>query len=72
MHSSEIGHAQASPLLAYKLITSADTETQDILENVVFMMVPTPNPDGMDMIVEHYNKYKGTKYEGVRFARFVP
>ncbi len=28
------------------------------------MMVPCHNPDGMDMIVDHYNKYKGTKYEG--------
>jgi hypothetical protein len=27
-------------------------------------MVPCHNPDGMNMIVNHYNKYKGTKYEG--------
>jgi hypothetical protein len=28
------------------------------------MMVPSQNPDGMDMIVNHYKKYKGTKYDG--------
>ena len=28
------------------------------------MMVPCHNPDGMDMIVEHYRKYKDTKYDG--------
>lgn len=30
---------------------------------MVYMVVPNHNPDGMDMIVEHYRKYKGTKYE---------
>jgi len=33
------------------------------LRNTVYMMVPNHNPDGMDMIVNHYKKYKGTKYE---------
>jgi hypothetical protein len=31
------------------------------------MMVPCHNPDGMDMIVEHYLKYKGTRNEGSSF-----
>ena len=28
------------------------------------MVVPNYNPDGMDMEVNNYLKYKGTKYEG--------
>ena len=63
MHSDEVGPAQASPLIAYDLLTTRDPRKLEWLENVVFMTVPTHNPDGMDMIVSHYNKYKGTKYE---------
>ncbi|NOX86437.1 MAG: hypothetical protein GXO86_10835 [Chlorobi bacterium] len=64
MHSSEVGPTQASPTIAYNLITSDDPETLSWLDNVVFMFVPNHNPDGMDMVVKNYQKYKGTKYEG--------
>jgi hypothetical protein len=64
MHSGEVGPSQAAPLIAYELVTSEDTETVNYLNNVVYMMVVCHNPDGMDMVVEHYKKYKGTKYEG--------
>jgi len=64
MHSGEVGPSQASPIIAHKLLTSELLEIQTMLENVVFMMVPCHNPDGMDMVVKHYKKHKGTKYEG--------
>lgn len=64
MHSEEVGPAQASPLIAYDLATTQDPLKLEWLKNVVYMMVPNHNPDGMDMVVNHYKKYKGTKYEG--------
>ena len=64
MHSTEVGPSQAAPLIAYKLVTTEDPQILGWLNNVVYMMVPCHNPDGMDMVVAHYNKYKGTKYEG--------
>jgi len=64
MHSTEVGPSQAVPLIAYKLVTTEDPQILKWLSNVVYMMVPCHNPDGMDMVVAHYNKYKGTKYEG--------
>jgi len=63
MHSSEVGPTQAFPLSAHQLLTASDEQTLSILDNVVYMVVPNQNPDGMDMVVEHYNKYKGSKYE---------
>lgn len=63
MHSSEVGPTQSSPLIAYDLATTNDPTKLKWLDDVVYMMVPNHNPDGMDMIVEHYRKYKGTKYE---------
>ncbi|MCU0639455.1 MAG: M14 family metallopeptidase [Candidatus Krumholzibacteria bacterium] len=64
MHSSEVGPSQSAPLIAWDLATTTDPEKLEWLSDVVFMMVPCHNPDGMDMVVEHYRKYKGTKYEG--------
>ncbi|HSG27254.1 MAG TPA: M14 family metallopeptidase, partial [Candidatus Krumholzibacterium sp.] len=66
MHSTEVGPSQSAPLIAYDLATSADPEVNAWLDDVVYMMVPCHNPDGMDMVVEHHRKYKGTKYEGSR------
>ena len=64
MHSSEVGPSQSAPLIAWDLVTTADPEKLEWLSDVVLMMVPCHNPDGMDMVVGHYRKYKGTKYEG--------
>ncbi len=64
MHSGEVGPSQAAPLIAYELATSNAPEVEKVLNDVVFMMVPSQNPDGMDMVVHHYQRYKGTKYEG--------
>jgi len=63
MHSMEVGPTQSYPLIAYDLVTTADPEKLEWLDNVVYMAVPSHNPDGMDMVVNHYRKYKGTKYE---------
>lgn len=64
MHSTEVAPSQSAPTIAYSLLTNDSNETTEALKNVVYMMVPCHNPDGMDMVVEHYNKYKGTKYDG--------
>lgn len=64
MHSSEVGPAQSAPLIAYELCTTSDPEMLKIMDDVVYMMVPNHNPDGMNMIVNNFNEYKGSKYEG--------
>jgi hypothetical protein len=64
MHSNEVAPAQAAPLIAYDLVTTGDPQKLEWLDRVVWMMVPTHNPDGMNMIVEHYLKYRGTIHEG--------
>jgi hypothetical protein len=69
MHSGEVGPSQAAPLIAYDLATTAESKKLEWLKNVVFMMVPCHNPDGMDMVVDYYNKLVGTKYEGASLPR---
>lgn len=64
MHSSEVAPSQAAPLIAYQLVTTTDPQVKKYLDDVVYMMVPNHNPDGMDLVVENYKKYRGTQYEG--------
>jgi hypothetical protein len=65
LHASEIGGTQMAPELAYDLLSRDDEETEKILENVVFVMVPCFNPDGQIMVTDWYNQTLGTEYEGV-------
>ncbi len=64
MHSTEVGPSQSAPLVAYEVATTNDPELLGWLDDVVYMMVPCHNPDGMDLVVNHFNSTKGTKYEG--------
>lgn len=63
MHSSEVAPSQALPLIAYDWVTTNEPSKIKILNDVIYMAVACHNPDGMDMVVDHYNKYKDTKYE---------
>lgn len=65
LHATEIGGTQMAPELTFDLITRTDEETQRILDNVVFFLIPSFNPDGQIMVTDWYNKTLGTEYEGV-------
>ena len=64
MHSSEVGPSQMLPLFAHEIATTEDPAMLSVLDNVVVMVVPCHNPDGMDMVVQHYRTTKNTPYEG--------
>ncbi len=64
LHANEIGGTQMAPELAYDLLSSDSEATKEILDNVIFLMIPCFNPDGQIMITDWYNKYLGTKFEG--------
>jgi len=64
LHATEIGGTQMAPELTFDLLTRTDEETQRILDNVVFLLVPSFNPDGQIMVTDWYNKTLGTEYEG--------
>ncbi|GAF97447.1 unnamed protein product, partial [marine sediment metagenome] len=64
LHATEIGGTQMTPELTYDLITRSDEETQRILNNVVFFLMPSFNPDGQIMVTDWYRKTVGTEFEG--------
>ena len=63
MHASEIGPTQMSPELGYVLATDDSPEIQTILDNVIFLLVPSWNPDGNIMVVDWYRENLGTPFE---------
>jgi hypothetical protein len=64
IHSTEIVAAQMSMQLAYELATAQDADTREILQNTILMLIPSPNPDGIDIVANWYRKTLGTPYEG--------
>jgi hypothetical protein len=65
IHSTEVGNMQAIIEVAHRLATSADPEVKEILDNVVLLLVPSQNPDGQVMVIDHWYKTKGTKLNRV-------
>lgn len=63
MHSTELAHGQMTSELAYTLATSETAEMQKIRENVITLLMPVMNPDGLDIVVNWYRKNLGTPYE---------
>ena len=67
VHSSEPAGTQFSPVFAYELITEKHEKAREILDNVIFIMIPCVNPDGEIMVTNWYNRLLGTEHEGLRF-----
>ena len=66
LHASEVGGTQMSSELAYELITGESEQAKLIRQNCFLLLFPSFNPDGQIMVVDYYDKYKGTEYEGGR------
>jgi hypothetical protein len=64
IHSTEIVASQMSMNLAYELATAQDAETREILNNTILILIPSANPDGVDIVADWYRKTLGTLYEG--------
>ncbi|HEX6043158.1 MAG TPA: M14 family metallopeptidase [Pyrinomonadaceae bacterium] len=64
IHSTEIVASQMSMQLAYELATAQDDDTREILQNTILLLIPSPNPDGIDIVANWYRKTFGTPHEG--------
>ncbi len=64
IHSTEIVGSQMSMNLAYELASATDDETKEILDNTILLLIPSSNPDGIDIVADWYRKTLGTKSEG--------
>ena len=64
IHSTEVGSYLSSMLIAHRLASSSEPEIQNILQNTIILLVPSLNPDGVDIVKNWYDKTLGTPYEG--------
>ena len=66
IHSTEVGGSQVSMELLHKLSSEETPEVREILDNVIFLLVPSLNPDGNRIVVRWYGETLGTDWEGTR------
>ncbi|MDM7922700.1 MAG: M14 family metallopeptidase, partial [Pyrinomonadaceae bacterium] len=64
IHSTEVGSTLSSMLIAHELLSSNDPRIKNILDNTIILLVPSLNPDGVDIVKNWYDKTLGTPYEG--------
>ncbi len=64
IHSTEIVASQMSMQLAFELASARDAETREILQNTILILIPSANPDGIDIVTNWYRKTLGTPFEG--------
>lgn len=62
MHATERAHGQMTSLLAYRVATEESEEMRFIRENVILLLVPVMNPDGLDRVVSWYQRVRGTPF----------
>ncbi len=60
LHASEVATAQHAFLLAHRVATEESVEMREIRDNVILVLLPTVNPDGMNLVVDWYRKNLNT------------
>ena len=64
VHSTEVGSTLSSTLIAHRLASSDEPEIRDVLKNTIILLVPSLNPDGVDIVKRWHDRVLGTPYEG--------
>jgi len=63
IHATEVGGSQGAARLAHIMASSHDEKILEILDNVIFLQIPSLNPDGLQWVVNWYNEHVGTEFE---------
>ncbi|MDB4888740.1 MAG: peptidase carboxypeptidase [Gemmatimonadetes bacterium] len=64
IHSTEVGGILTPLNLAYRLASSDAEDARDIRKNTLTILVPSLNPDGVDIVGNWYRSSLGTAWEG--------
>ena len=63
-HSTEIGSMLMTMQLAWELAVATDPDSLQILDETITVLIPSHNPDGIQMIAEWYLESLGKPWEG--------
>ncbi len=64
IHPTEVGASQMAPELAYELLTEQSPRADLVRREVILLLIPAHNPDGLDLVAEWYREHLGTPSEG--------
>jgi hypothetical protein len=64
IHSTEVGGILTPMRLADRLVRGEDAEAKAIRANTLVILVPSLNPDGVDIVGDWYRSSMGTAWEG--------
>jgi hypothetical protein len=64
IHSTEAGGWTSGMVLADRLVRAESAEAKQILANTIIIIVPSQNPDGVDIVGDWYRSTLGTPAEG--------
>jgi len=64
VHATEVASTQASMEFAWQLATAASPKLRQVLDNVIVIIAPSIDPDGVDIVARWYQRTLGTPYEG--------
>ena len=64
IHSTEVGAILTPLVLAHRLVTDEGEEMRAVRRNAITILVPSLNPDGVDIVAEWYRATLGTPAEG--------
>jgi hypothetical protein len=64
IHSTEVASTHTAIEFAYRLLTEDTPRFRAILHDTILLLVPSLNPDGVDIVTRWYRRTLGTAYEG--------
>ncbi|HSW50140.1 MAG TPA: M14 metallopeptidase family protein, partial [Bryobacteraceae bacterium] len=64
IHSTELASTHTAVEFTYRLLTEKSAKFDAILRETIFILVPSLNPDGLDLVTRWYRKTVGTPFEG--------
>jgi hypothetical protein len=65
IHATEVASTHSAVEFAYRLLTEdSNPKFKAILENVIILLEPSENPDGVDIVTQWYRKTRGGPYDG--------
>ncbi len=64
IHATEVASTHTAVEFAYRLLTEDNPKFKAILDNVIILLEPSQNPDGVDIVTRWYRKTRGTPYDG--------
>ncbi|HTB10698.1 MAG TPA: M14 metallopeptidase family protein [Bryobacteraceae bacterium] len=67
IHATEVASTHTAVEFAYRLATEdSNPKFKAILDNVIILLEPSQNPDGVDIVTKWYRKTRGTAWDGTQ------